>query len=153
MENCLFCRVAQGKISSYPIWENDEFLAILDIFPNTRGQVLILPKVHYSSDPVEVPAEIWQRAMAAAQEVMELLKTSLGVYRVACVVEGMGVNHLHIKLYPLHGLDATWSPHAPESRVFLESYPGYLTTQLGPAALPQELSDLASHIREGNKDL
>jgi diadenosine tetraphosphate (Ap4A) HIT family hydrolase len=42
----------------------------------------------------------------AAKKVSKLLKKSLKVHRIALVMEGMGVNHAHIKLYPLHGLDA-----------------------------------------------
>jgi histidine triad (HIT) family protein len=147
MEDCLFCRIARGDIAAHRIWENEHFLAILDIFPNTKGQALVITKQHASSDPSEVPSWLLTKAMEAAQEVMKKLKKALQVYRVACVVEGMGVNHLHIKLYPLHGLDATWRPHIPNTRVLVESYPGYITTELGPAADGKSLEALASMIQ------
>jgi histidine triad (HIT) family protein len=148
MEDCLFCRIAQGTIPSYRIWENEHCLAILDIFPNSEGQVLVLSKEHHSSDPAEVPAKVLFKAFEASQEVMRKMKSVLGVYRVACVAEGMGINHLHIKLYPLHGVDATWRPHLSKTRVIVESYPGYITTELGPAAAPEELADLASRFQQ-----
>ena len=42
--------------------------------------------------------------MAAAKKVAKILERGLSVKRVAMVMEGMGINHAHIKLYPLHGL-------------------------------------------------
>jgi histidine triad (HIT) family protein len=148
MDGCLFCRIASGQIPSHTIWENEEFLAILDIFPNSPGQALLLPKQHCESDPALTDPDLWQRAMAASQDLMRKLKRALGVYRVALVIEGMGVDHLHVKFYPLHGLDATWRPHLPKTRVIIESYPGYITTHLGPAANPEELALLAEQIRK-----
>jgi histidine triad (HIT) family protein len=148
MDGCIFCGIANGQIPSHKIWENEDFLAILDIFPNSQGQALLLPKQHCGSDPALTPADIWQKAMAASQEIMQKLKRALGVYRVALVVEGMGVDHLHVKFYPLHGLDATWRPHIPKTRIIMDSYPGYITTHLGPAANQQELAGLAEQIRK-----
>ena len=37
MENCIFCKIANGEIPSAKIWENENFIAILDINPNTKG--------------------------------------------------------------------------------------------------------------------
>lgn len=147
MEDCIFCRLARGEIPSHQIWDDEDHLAILDIFPNTRGQALLLPKQHVPSDPVDVNPNKWASFMRAAQTVAGTMKRALGVYRVAMVVEGMGVNHLHVKLYPLYGLDETWRPHIPKERVVVESYPGYITTQLGPAASNEELRQLAHQIR------
>jgi histidine triad (HIT) family protein len=147
MEDCIFCRIATGEIPSYKIWEDQNHVAILDIFPNTKGQALLLPKQHEHSDPADVSPQNWESFMRAAQTVSQKMKRALGVYRVAMVVEGMGVNHLHVKLYPLYGLDETWRPHIPTERVVVESYPGYITTQLGPSASAEELQHLAQKIR------
>ena len=148
MDDCLFCRIAQKNLRSHLFWEDQDFIAILDIYPNCRGQALLLPKTHVSSDPAECDPVLLQKMMGAAQQVMERLKKTLGVYRVACVLEGMGVNHLHLKLYPLHGLDPTWRPHIPTERVWLDRYPGYITTHLGPAADPEELGKLANQLSQ-----
>ena len=45
-------------------------------------------------------------------------------------MEGMGVNHLHIKLYPMRGLDKDWQPVESDEKVFYNNYPGFLTTKM-----------------------
>jgi hypothetical protein len=42
----------------------------------------------------------------------------------------MGVNHLHIKLYPMWNLNHEWTPIEERENVFYESYPGFLTTKM-----------------------
>jgi histidine triad (HIT) family protein len=133
-ENCIFCKIAKGEIPSYKIWENDRFFAILDIFPNTRGMTLVIPKEHYDSYAFEMPDDVYSAFMVSAKEVGKLLDEKLKVQRTALVMEGMGVNHAHIKLYPLHGLGDDFSPMVPEGNIFFGKYEGYLSTRLGPKA-------------------
>ena len=47
--DCIFCRIANGDILSKTIYEDDEFRAILDLAPATKGHALILPKKHYKN--------------------------------------------------------------------------------------------------------
>ena len=46
--NCIFCKIANGEISSKTLYEDDKFRVILDLGPATKGHALILPKDHYS---------------------------------------------------------------------------------------------------------
>ena len=46
--NCIFCKIANGDIPSKTIYEDEDFRAILDIAPATKGHILILPKSHFS---------------------------------------------------------------------------------------------------------
>lgn len=106
MTDCPFCNIAAGTYPSFKIRENEEFLAFFDGFPNTKGQTLIIPKKHYESDFFLIDEKgFYERYLQAAKEVVNMLKKGLGVHRVALVMEGMGVNHVHLKLYPLHGLE------------------------------------------------
>ena len=43
---CIFCKIANGEIPAKTIYEDDEFRAILDLGPATKGHALILPKNH-----------------------------------------------------------------------------------------------------------
>jgi len=126
----IFCRIVAGVIPSVKIWEDDEFLAILDVFPNTEGQTLVIPKDHYDSDPTDMPDDKYCDLFLAAKEVAKLLKERLDVKRVAMVVEGIGVNHMHVKLYPLYGTGE-----------------GHLTTELGPQKSTEELESVSEKIR------
>ena len=45
--NCVFCAIAAGEIPSFKIYEDDRFLAYLDINPFSKGHTLVIPKEHY----------------------------------------------------------------------------------------------------------
>ncbi len=47
MENCIFCKIAKGELPSYKIYEDDQFIALLDIHPISRGHILVIPKQHH----------------------------------------------------------------------------------------------------------
>jgi hypothetical protein len=63
-------------------------------------------------------------------------------------MEGMGVDHMHVKLYPLHGVGKKFKePWSTEKRYF-KKYPGYISTVLGPEADKKELGKLAKRLRK-----
>ena len=156
MENCIFCKIAKGEIDSAKIWEDDEFLAILDVNPNTKGMTLVLTKNHYDSYAFDMPDDIYQRLMLVSKKVAKILEKGLEVKRVTLVMEGMGVNHSHIKLYPLYGIgekfEEIWTKEGNarplrSKRLFFDKYQGYISTQLGPKADIGELKKLAEKIK------
>ncbi|AHB41263.1 hypothetical protein P148_SR1C00001G0470 [candidate division SR1 bacterium RAAC1_SR1_1] len=146
---CIFCKIISGEIPSYKIWENDKFIAILDIFPNCKGQTLLIPKKHYESDLFNIhDKELYKDVILATDDVVQLLKAKLNVQRVGMIMEGMGVNHLHIKLYPMHGIEEDWKQNIGGEQVFFEEYPGYLTTEIGEQADFQDLANIQRQIKE-----
>ena len=150
MENCIFCKIAKGEINSAKIWEDKNFIAILDINPNTNGMALVLPKKHFDSDAFLMPDEDYQELMTAVKKVTGILRKGLDVNRVAMVAEGMGVNHVHIKLYPLYGVEKEFKEIWAKEKVFFDNYQGYISTQLGPEAEIEDLNNLAEEIRNKN---
>ena len=46
MSDCLFCRIVAGDAPSYKIYEDDDTIVILDIFPAAKGHALVIPKRH-----------------------------------------------------------------------------------------------------------
>src|SRR6266704_4820494 len=43
---CLFCRIVAGELGSTRVYEDDRVIAIMDIFPATRGHALVIPRAH-----------------------------------------------------------------------------------------------------------
>ena len=148
MKSCIFCKIVKGEIDSVKIWEDKDFLAILDVNPNTKGMTLILTKKHYSSYAFKMPKKIYQKFMLAAKKVAEILEKGLKVKRVAMVMEGMGIDHAHLKLYPLYGLNKKLKSIWAKKRIFFKNYQGYISTQLGPPADPNELKKIAGKIQQ-----
>jgi histidine triad (HIT) family protein len=148
--DCIFCKIIKGEITSVKIWEDKNFLAILDLFPNTKSMTVVFPKKHFDSDAIEMDDKIYTDFFLAAKKVAKILKRGLRVNRVAMVMEGMGVNHAHIKLYPLHGIGKNFKPVLAEEKIFLKKYQGYLTTRMGPQADMKELQKIAAQISKNN---
>lgn len=147
MKVCIFCKIVDNEIDSAKIWEDREFLAILDLNPNTKGMTLILTKEHFGSDIFEMPEEVYKKMMMISRKVAKLLEKALNVQRVAMVLEGLGVNHAHAKLYPLYGLNREFDEMLSKEKIFFNKYEGYITTQLGPKADISELKKLAKKIK------
>jgi diadenosine tetraphosphate (Ap4A) HIT family hydrolase len=145
-DDCIFCKIVEGKIPSVKIWEDKNFLAVLDINPNMEGMTLVLTKDHHDSYAFDMPDKEYAEFLAATKKVARLLETGLGVKRVAMVMEGLGVNHAHIKLYPVHGLDEKFREMWAKDKVYFDKYQGYISTQLGPQKSAEELKKVADRI-------
>jgi histidine triad (HIT) family protein len=146
-EDCIFCKIVNGKIDSAKILEDKEFLAILDVNPNTKGMTLVLTKQHFDSYVFDMPEDIYKKFLLFTKKVAKILEKGLSVNRVAMVMEGMGVNHAHIKLYPLHGVNEKFKETWAKDKIFFEKYEGYITTQLGPQVDISKLKKLAEEIK------
>ena len=145
-ENCIFCKIVSGEIDSAKIWEDENFVAILDVMPNTKGMTLVLTKKHYDSYAFDMPDLIYEKFMLAVKKVSKILEKGLKVKRVAMVMEGMGINHAHIKLYPLHGVNEKFKEMWAKDKIFFDNYDGYISTQTGEKVELSELKRLAKEI-------
>jgi len=146
--DCIFCKIANGEIPSAKVFEDENVFSFLDINPNTKGMTLVMPKKHFESDAFLMPEKDYQNLMIASKKISEILKKGLNVNRVAMVMEGMGVNHVHVKLYPLYGVEKEFKETWAKEKVFFENYQGFISTQLGPEADFEELKKLAEEIKK-----
>lgn len=74
--NCIFCQIVSGKVPSKKVFEDEEFIGILDINPATKGHVLFMPKEHYPILPL-IPFERMQRMFSRISEVSGAIKDAL----------------------------------------------------------------------------
>ncbi len=98
-ENCIFCKIIQGEIPAVKIWEDKDFMAILDINPVNYGHVLLIPGKHYArmeDTPEDVVKEIFTRA----KMLMKKIKAGMESDYVALSVIGLDIPHFHIHLIP-----------------------------------------------------
>lgn len=94
---CVFCKIAAGEIPSHKVYEDDNFLAFLDIRPLNIGHTLIIPKKHYRW-VWDVPniGEYYQ----VAGKIANALKKAFETDYVVSLVFGEEVEHAHIWLVP-----------------------------------------------------
>ncbi len=150
MSDCVFCNIVNGNISCAKVWEDKDFLAFLDIRPVTKGMTLVIPKSHYGSYIFNQKDDVVTKLMHASKTVAKMLEKAFGVSRVAAVAEGAGVDHLHIKLYPMHGYTQDFSELSSKETKYFERYEGYISTQMGPKNSPQSLQEVADFIKSKN---
>ena len=150
MSECIFCKIVAGEVPCHKVWEDEEHLAFLSIYPNTPGYTVVIPKRHYSSYAFELDNEVLCRLVLAAKEVGRLIDRNLpGIGRTGMIFEGFGVDHVHAKLVPLHGTGdmKTWKPIHSNHRKFFDHYEGYISSHDGERMADEELEKIAGTIR------
>lgn len=146
MEECVFCSITERKTPAWIIWENSDYVSFLDIFPNTRGQSLVIPKMHVTSYVFDSRDDEVAGIMKAAKLVAGKIEKALSVKRVNLVFEGLEVNHLHAKLYPAIGLKSTFERIVSDQTARYDRYSGFISTLHGPRAESGELDELRELI-------
>lgn len=152
--NCLFCQMVQGKAPYHEIHQDDKHLAFLTIFPNTQGATVVIPKEHHGSSAFEQSDEVLQQLIVFTKQTAQILTNYYAdVGRCGMVFEGFGINHLHAKLYPLHGTNIeNWEPIESTSKDdYYETYPGYICSNDSRMADSNQLAQLALQIRKSIK--
>ncbi len=101
MENCLFCKIVKKELPSYKIWENENFLAFLDINPINPGHTILVPKKHvdYIFD-LEEP--LYSEMFKIVKQLSKVLKQAIGSKKIGLIIEGFAVPHAHIHLIPIN---------------------------------------------------
>jgi len=150
--DCLFCRIAQKLEPSFVIWEDAAHIAALTPFPNTPGFTVLFTREHRPSYIFELSEEEIGALMRAAAEVARLLDRAFGNGRSAVIAEGMGINHAHIKIIPLHGVSTgPWQPILSNRPIFRTSYEGFVSSEDGPQMQSGELAQLQQKILAAKK--
>ncbi len=150
MTDCIFCQIVAKTSPAHIVWEDADHLAFLSIFPNTNGVTVVIPKAHHESYVFAVPDQVMTDLMLAAKKVARAIDTAFAdVGRTGVVFEGFGVNHLHAKLFPLHGtLPAdVWQKRTETRQEFFENYQGYISSHDSKRADDQDLAATAALIR------
>ena len=96
MNDCIFCKIVAGAVPAYRVYEDDQFLAFLDIRPLSAGHTLVIPKEHYRF--------VWDIEniagyFAVAQKVAKALQKISGTDEVFMKVIGEEVPHAHIWIF------------------------------------------------------
>ena len=102
--SCVFCAIAAGEAPAIRIYEDDGYLAILDIRPFTRGHTLVIPKNH-TVDLDDTPPETLAGMIALGQRIAQAAKaTELADATNIAINDGRAafqtVFHIHLHVLP-----------------------------------------------------
>jgi len=103
-EECIFCKIASGEISSKTIYENDNFFSISDVNPVVEGHTLVISKKHFENVldmPNTLGPELLDCIKNTGIKVMKEKKAD-GFNLVVNTFEAAGqiVNHVHFHVLP-----------------------------------------------------
>ncbi len=99
--NCIFCKIAKREIPCYKVYEDNDFLAFLDIHPLNKGHCLIIPKKHYRWVYDVDDSQYWKIANMLAKK---LVKEFTAEY-ISFITWGLEVEHAHIHVVPRYEND------------------------------------------------
>lgn len=108
----IFAMILRGEAPAYKIYEDADVLAFLDIFPQSRGHVLVIPKASQARNILEVDPAVLGTLMSAVQRltrviVDELQPDGVQIAQFNGAPAGQTVYHIHVHIIP------RWEGEAP----------------------------------------
>jgi histidine triad (HIT) family protein len=110
----IFALILRGEAPCYKIYEDADVLAFLDIFPQSRGHVLVIPKAAQARNILDVDPAVLGKMMSAAQRLTRILVDELQpdgvqIAQFNGAPAGQTVYHIHVHIIP------RWDGAAPEA--------------------------------------
>ena len=101
----IFARILKGEIPSVTVWEDDDVLAFMDVFPQSEGHVLVISKTSQARNLLEVEPEVLATLTAATQRtaravVRALSPEGFSIMQFNGEAGGQTVFHLHFHIIP-----------------------------------------------------
>lgn len=150
MAACVFCEIARGTEPCHQIWQDERHMAFLSPFPNTEGFSVVITREHVPSYAFAAEDAVLAELVLAAKRVGRLLDRTLpDVGRTGLILEGFGVDHLHAKLFPMHGTPSSgaWQQLSRPLDKYFDHYEGYISSHDYQRVDDATLRALASRIR------
>ena len=104
VEGCVFCQIAAGRVPSIRVYEDQDFLAFMDIAPQTEGHFLLVTRAHYAT-LLEMPDELLARALPLAKKLARAARDGLAFPGFNLIqnngeMAGQVVHHWHLHIIP-----------------------------------------------------
>jgi len=118
-DGCIFCDIGAHRAPAYILYEDETTAAFLDLFPFTRGHLLVIPKRH-GARLTDLPFEDQTALLRTLDEICRRTERLTSDYNVALnagAAAGQVVFHVHLHVIPRYG---EANPFHPRTRVRLE---------------------------------
>ena len=105
LPECIFCQIVGGESTAHVVYQDDEAIAFLDLFPFTRGHLLVVPR-HHVDRLTELDPNEYRSFFGALAEVCRRVDRLSRHYNVALnqgALAGQIVFHLHFHVIPRYG--------------------------------------------------
>jgi histidine triad (HIT) family protein len=99
MDNCIFCKIVRGEIPAHKVYEDENFLAFLDIRPETPGHTQVIPKKHYRW-VWDLPENLIGEYFKVVQKIALAQGKAFDTDFILSKIVGDEVPHAHIWVFP-----------------------------------------------------
>lgn len=101
----IFAKILRGDMPSVKVWEDDDVLAFMDVFPQSEGHVLVVSKTSTARNILEIEPQALARLTAAVQRTARAIETALKPEGLSLMqfngdAGGQTVFHLHFHIVP-----------------------------------------------------
>jgi histidine triad (HIT) family protein len=102
----IFAKILRGEIPSHRVYEDDDFVAFMDVMPQATGHTLVVPKAP-SRNLLDADPAVLSRLLPVVQRVAKAAKTAFAADGVTIMQfneapAGQTVFHLHVHVIPRH---------------------------------------------------
>ncbi|MEM4588128.1 MAG: HIT family protein [Nanopusillaceae archaeon] len=103
MDECIFCKIAENIIPSYKIYEDEDIVCVLNIFPVNPGHLIIFPRKHYE-DLNNLDDGIYVKMFVLAKKLSEVLKIIFNTNKIVILLylnkDYEKTKHISIEIFP-----------------------------------------------------
>lgn len=101
--SCLICRLIQGELPMYLVYEDPSFVVMLDVHPVNPGHLLVAPKMHVENF-YDVEDALYIPMMLLVKRMSRAIKAVFAPLQVVMATSGVGNRHVHVHVMPVYGL-------------------------------------------------
>lgn len=100
----IFTKIINGEIPCYKIAEDENFIAFLDVNPNSKGHTLCVPKMEVDK-LFDLDEGLYNDLMSFSRKIAIALEKAISCKRIGVAVIGLEVPHVHVHLIPLQDME------------------------------------------------
>ncbi|MEJ2869199.1 HIT family protein [Actinomycetospora sp. OC33-EN08] len=101
----VFTKIINGEIPGRFVWSDDQVVGFLSINPLGPGHTLVVPREEIDQW-IDAPTGLFEHAMGTARSIGAVIRDVFDPPRVALMIAGFEVPHLHVHVHPAWGLEA-----------------------------------------------
>jgi len=129
--NCKFCDIISGKVEDYIVWEDEEFVVLMNTRPTRAGGCMVIPKKHVEYI-FDLSDDLYSKLFLIGKTISKSLKTVTNAKKIGLLVSGFEIPHVHLHLIPLHkpndfiSSDKSYKASDEELRIYQEKIKKHL---------------------------
>lgn len=105
MQDSIFAKIVAGEIPCHKVYEDEQTLAFLDVYPKHEAHTLIIPKVNPAEYVWDLDDDTYQAVMATAHKVANRQRQVLSYPMVHMAVVGTDIPYAHVHVIPFNSIN------------------------------------------------